>query len=95
VVDLELDQGLAVITINRPEARNAIALHTMDHLGQAITGAEGALCLASWHPGATPEIVRERTGWPLRPLPDAGETPPPIAVGAKPDGVLLHPYPHE
>jgi enoyl-CoA hydratase/carnithine racemase len=45
VVDLELDQGLAVVTINRPEARNAIALHTMDQLEQAIARAEGALCL--------------------------------------------------
>jgi enoyl-CoA hydratase len=45
VVDLELDQGLAVITINRPKARNAIAPQTMDQLGQAIVGAKGALCL--------------------------------------------------
>jgi enoyl-CoA hydratase len=45
VVDLELDQGLAVITINRPSARNAIAPETMDQLGQAIVGAKGALCL--------------------------------------------------
>jgi enoyl-CoA hydratase/carnithine racemase len=45
VVDLELDQGLAVITINRPNARNAIAPETMDQLGQAIVGAKGALCL--------------------------------------------------
>jgi enoyl-CoA hydratase len=45
VVDLELDQGLAVITINRPNARNAIAPQTMDQLGQAIVGAKGALCL--------------------------------------------------
>jgi enoyl-CoA hydratase/carnithine racemase len=45
VVDLELDQGLAVITINRPSARNAIAPQTMDQLGQAIVGAKGALCL--------------------------------------------------
>jgi len=45
VVDLELDQGLAVITINRPTARNAIAPQTMDQLGQAIVGAKGALCL--------------------------------------------------
>jgi enoyl-CoA hydratase len=45
VVDLELDQGLAVITINRPHARNAIAPQTMDQLGQAIVGAKGALCL--------------------------------------------------
>jgi enoyl-CoA hydratase/carnithine racemase len=45
LVDLELDQGLAVITINRPNARNAIAPQTMDQLGQAIVGAKGALCL--------------------------------------------------
>jgi enoyl-CoA hydratase len=45
VVDLELDKGLAVITINRPHARNAIAPQTMDQLGQAIVGAKGALCL--------------------------------------------------
>lgn len=45
MVDLELDQGLAVITINRPNARNAIAPQTMDQLGQAVVGAKGALCL--------------------------------------------------
>lgn len=45
MVDLELDGGLAVITINRPNARNAIAPQTMDQLEQAIAGAEGALCL--------------------------------------------------
>jgi enoyl-CoA hydratase len=44
-VDLELDQGLAVITIDRPHARNAIALHTMDELEKAIDAAEGALAL--------------------------------------------------
>jgi glutaconate CoA-transferase subunit B len=42
--------------------------------------AEGELCLASWHPGTTREAVRERTGWTLRPRPDAGETPPPTAA---------------
>ncbi len=45
MVDLELDQGLAVITINRPNARNAIGPQTMDQLGQAIVSAKGALCL--------------------------------------------------
>jgi enoyl-CoA hydratase len=45
VVDLELDQGLAVITIDRPHARNAIALATMDELEKAIDAAEGALAL--------------------------------------------------
>lgn len=45
MVDLELDDGLAVITIDRPNARNAIAPQTMDQLEQAFVGAEGALCL--------------------------------------------------
>jgi len=45
MVDLELDEGLAVIRINRPHARNAIALETMDQLEQAIIGADGARCL--------------------------------------------------
>jgi 1,4-dihydroxy-2-naphthoyl-CoA synthase len=30
MVDLEIDDGLAVITIDRPHARNAISLETMD-----------------------------------------------------------------
>lgn len=45
MVDLELDDGLAVITIDRPHARNAIAPHTMDELEKAIDAAEGALAL--------------------------------------------------
>jgi enoyl-CoA hydratase/carnithine racemase len=39
VVDLEVDDGLAVITIDRPQARNAIALATMDELEKAIEAA--------------------------------------------------------
>jgi enoyl-CoA hydratase len=46
MVDLELDQGLAVITIDRPEARNAIAPDTMDQLDKALDAAEGALAVA-------------------------------------------------
>jgi enoyl-CoA hydratase/carnithine racemase len=42
MVDLEVDQGLAVITINRPEARNAIGPATMDELEKAIDAADGA-----------------------------------------------------
>ncbi|MFV2174606.1 enoyl-CoA hydratase/isomerase family protein [Actinomadura sp. LOL_016] len=42
MVDLELDEGLAVITIDRPEARNAIAPATMDELDKAIEAAAGA-----------------------------------------------------
>jgi enoyl-CoA hydratase/carnithine racemase len=45
VVGLELDEGLAVITIDRPHARNAIAPETMDQLDEAIDAAAGALAL--------------------------------------------------
>ena len=45
MVDLELDDGLAVITIDRPHARNAISLSTMDRLAEALDGAEGAQAL--------------------------------------------------
>lgn len=44
-VDLELADGLAVITIDRPQARNAIAPTTMDELEKAIESAEGARAL--------------------------------------------------
>jgi enoyl-CoA hydratase len=36
MVDLELGDGLAVITIDRPDVRNAIGLHTMDELEKAL-----------------------------------------------------------
>ncbi|MFD7999295.1 enoyl-CoA hydratase/isomerase family protein [Streptomyces mirabilis] len=45
MVDLELDQGLAVITIDRPHARNAIAPATMDQLDKALDAAADALAL--------------------------------------------------
>ena len=45
MVDLELEQGLAVITIDRPEARNAIAPETMEQLEKALDEAEGAEAL--------------------------------------------------
>jgi enoyl-CoA hydratase/carnithine racemase len=45
VVDLELDEGVAVITVNRPHARNAIAQATMDELEKAIDAAAGAQAL--------------------------------------------------
>jgi enoyl-CoA hydratase len=45
MVDLELHDGLAVITIDRPHARNAISLQTMDQLEKALDGAEGASAL--------------------------------------------------
>jgi len=45
VVDLEWDGALAVITIDRPHARNAISLETMDQLEMALDGAEGAQAL--------------------------------------------------
>ena len=45
MVDLEIDDGLAVITIDRPHARNAISLETMDQLEKALDGADGAAAL--------------------------------------------------
>jgi enoyl-CoA hydratase len=45
MVDLELEDGLAVITIDRPHARNAIAPETMDQLEKALDGADGARAL--------------------------------------------------
>ncbi|QIX53499.1 enoyl-CoA hydratase/isomerase family protein [Rhodococcus sp. DMU1] len=45
MVDLEVDDGLAVVTIDRPHARNAIAPETMDQLEKALVAAEGAAAL--------------------------------------------------
>ena len=45
VIDLELDDGLAVLTIDRPHARNAISLATMDELEKAIDKSAGAQAL--------------------------------------------------
>ncbi|MEU4840380.1 enoyl-CoA hydratase/isomerase family protein [Nocardia testacea] len=45
MIELELADGLAVVTINRPQARNAIALDTMDELDKAIDAAAGARAL--------------------------------------------------
>jgi enoyl-CoA hydratase/carnithine racemase len=49
MVDIEFDEfarGLAVLTIDRPHARNAISLDTMDQLEKALDAAEGASALA-------------------------------------------------
>ncbi len=45
MVDLEIDDGLAVLTIDRPHARNAIALDTMEQLEKALDAAAGARTL--------------------------------------------------
>ncbi|MBB2774183.1 UNVERIFIED_ORG: enoyl-CoA hydratase/carnithine racemase [Mycolicibacterium obuense] len=45
MVDLEIQDGLAVITIDRPHARNAISLETMGQLEKALDGAQGARAL--------------------------------------------------
>jgi len=42
MVDLELDDGLAIITIDRPHARNAISLETMDQLERALDGIDAS-----------------------------------------------------
>jgi enoyl-CoA hydratase/carnithine racemase len=44
-VELELSDGLAVVTVDRPQARNAISLSTMDDLEKALDGASGARAL--------------------------------------------------
>jgi enoyl-CoA hydratase/carnithine racemase len=41
-VNLDITDGLAVITIDRPHARNAISLETMGQLETALDGAVGA-----------------------------------------------------
>ncbi|MEV5834925.1 enoyl-CoA hydratase/isomerase family protein [Nocardia sp. NPDC052112] len=46
MVELELSDGLAIVTIDRPQARNAIAPETMDQLEKALDAAEGARALA-------------------------------------------------
>src|SRR6202011_6338769 len=45
MVDLEFDDGLAVLTIDRPHARNAISLETMEQLEKALDAAAGARTL--------------------------------------------------
>jgi enoyl-CoA hydratase/carnithine racemase len=45
MVELERDEGVAVVTIDRPQARNAIARVTMDQLEKAIDSAAGAAAL--------------------------------------------------
>ncbi len=44
-VSVALDDGVAVITINRPQARNSIAPETMDQLDEALDAAAGARAL--------------------------------------------------
>ena len=45
MVDVEWSDGLAVLTIDRPHARNAIALSTMGELEEALDAAAGAWAL--------------------------------------------------
>ncbi|GGQ33544.1 enoyl-CoA hydratase/isomerase family protein [Streptomyces mutabilis] len=46
MVELEFQDGLAVVTIDRPHARNALDLDTMGELEKALDAAEGASALA-------------------------------------------------
>jgi enoyl-CoA hydratase/carnithine racemase len=43
MVDLELDDGLAVVTIDRPDARNAISLDTMAELEKALDALDAGV----------------------------------------------------
>lgn len=45
MVRLHIEDGLAIVTIDRPHARNAISLETMDRLDEALDGAAGANAL--------------------------------------------------
>ncbi|KOG07518.1 enoyl-CoA hydratase/isomerase family protein [Streptomyces viridochromogenes] len=45
MVELELEDGLAVVTIDRPHARNAIDPQTMGELEKALDATEGARAL--------------------------------------------------
>jgi enoyl-CoA hydratase len=45
MVDVEIEDGLAVVTIDRPHARNAISLETMDQLDDALVRAAAARAL--------------------------------------------------
>ncbi|MGC5162004.1 enoyl-CoA hydratase/isomerase family protein [Rhodococcus sp. DT1] len=45
MVDLELEDGLAIVTIDRPHARNAIAPETMDQLEKVLDAAADARAL--------------------------------------------------
>lgn len=45
MVDLEVEDGLAIVTIDRPHARNAIAPETMDQLEKVLNEAAGARAL--------------------------------------------------
>jgi acyl CoA:acetate/3-ketoacid CoA transferase beta subunit len=40
-------------------------------------GPDNELHLATVHPGHSIDEIREHTGWDLKLMPDAGETPPP------------------
>lgn len=79
MIDLELDGDVAVITINRPHARNAIALATMAELEKALDAAAGCGALVITGAGdrafvsggdlkelATIRTVEEATGMALR-----------------------------
>ncbi|BAX94347.1 enoyl-CoA hydratase/isomerase family protein [Mycobacterium shigaense] len=45
MLDMEFDDGLAVLTIDRPHARNAISLETMGHLENALDASADARAL--------------------------------------------------
>jgi glutaconate CoA-transferase subunit B len=60
-----------------PRGGPAAVITTLAVMGFADDTHE--MVLRSWHPGASPEYVREQTGWDLRVASDAHETEPPTA----------------
>ncbi|MDP9166684.1 MAG: enoyl-CoA hydratase/isomerase family protein, partial [Actinomycetota bacterium] len=45
MVDVEIEDGLAVVTVDRPHTRNAISLETMDQFDDALDRVVGARAL--------------------------------------------------
>jgi enoyl-CoA hydratase/carnithine racemase len=62
---LEVDGGVATLSINRPQARNALALQTMAEVGRAMAAAPPAAVagikrsVSAVHPHRKPELADE------------------------------------
>jgi glutaconate CoA-transferase subunit B len=78
-----LDGGIARRDIGLPGGPAAVVT---DRAILRPHGPDNELHLATVHPGHSVDEVREHTGWDLKLLPDAGETPPP----SEPELAALH-----